>query len=137
MRIFSEKINYALAALFELAKNYNQGQMQIKEIAKAQSIPKNYLEQLLVNLKRGGLLESVRGAQGGYKLNKAPHDIKIIDIIEALESPINIVDYSKNPEVLQSFWKKIESNFKDLFKKTLEDLVNEEEILKKRLNYQI
>ena len=137
MRIFSEKINYALAALFELAKNYNQGQMQIKEIAKAQNIPKNYLEQLLISLKRGGLLESVRGAQGGYKLNKAPHDIKIIDIIEALESSINIVDYSKNPEVLQSFWKKTESNFKDMFKKTLEDLVNEEDILKKRVNYQI
>ena len=137
MRIFSEKINYALAALFELAKNYNQGQMQIKEIAKTQNIPKNYLEQLLISLKRGGLLESVRGAQRGYKLNKAPHDIKIIDIIEALESSINIVDYSKNPEVLQSFWKKTESNFKDMFKKTLEDLVNEEDILKKRVNYQI
>lgn len=137
MRIFSEKINYALAALFELAKNFNQGHMQIKEIAKAQNIPKNYLEQLLINLKRGGLLLSVRGAQGGYKLNKAPQKIKIIDIIEALENTITIVDYSKNPEVLQSFWKKIESNFKDLFKGTLEDLVNEEDILKKRVNYQI
>ena len=48
-----------------------------------------------------------------------------------------IVDYSKNSEVLQSFWKNIEVKFKDLFKKTLEDLVKDEDILKKRVNYQI
>jgi len=137
MRVFSEKINYALSALFELANNFNQSHMQIKEIAKAQNIPKSYLEQLLVNLKRGNLVESVRGAQGGYKLKKPPNEIKIIDIIEALESPIALVDYSKNSEVLQTFWKNIEVKFKDLFNITLEDLVNEESLLRKRLNYQI
>ena len=137
MRVFSEKINYALSALFELAKNFNQGHMQIKEIAKAQNIPKNYLEQLLITMKRGNLVESVRGAQGGYKLKKTPNNIKIIDIIGALESPITIVDYSKNSEVLQSFWKNIEVKFKDLFNITLEDLLNEEDLLRKRLNYQI
>ncbi len=137
MKVFSEKVNYGLSALFELAKRYYQGYIQIKEIAKAQNIPQNYLEQLLISLKRGEIVESVRGAHGGYKLKKTPHEIKVINIIEVLESSITIVDYSKNPEVLQSFWKRIESQFKDLFNITLEDLVNEENQLRKRLNYQI
>ena len=137
MKVFTEKIKYGLAALFELAKNDFKGYIQIKEIASAQNIPQNYLEQLLINLKRAGLVDSMRGAQGGYKLKKPAREIKIINLIEALESPITIVDYSKNPEVLQSFWKTIEYKFKDLFNITLEELVKEEDILNKRINYQI
>jgi len=137
MKVFTEKIKYGLAALFELAKNDFKGYIQIKEIAMSQNIPQNYLEQLLINLKRAGLVDSMRGAQGGYKLKKPAREIKIINLIEALESPITIVDYSKNPEVLQSFWKTIEYKFKDLFNITLEDLVKEEDILRKRINYQI
>ena len=137
MKVFTEKIKYGLAALFELAKNDFKGYIQIKEIAKAQNIPQNYLEQLLLNLKRAGLVDSMRGAQGGYKLNRPAREIKIINLIEALESSITIVDYSKNPEVLQSFWKTIEYKFKDLFNITLEELVKEEDILNKRINYQI
>jgi len=137
MKVFSEKVNYGLSALFELAKNYFKGYMQIREIATAQNIPQNYLEQLLISLKRAGLVDSIRGAQGGYKLNKPMNEIKIIDLIEALESPITIVDYSKNSEVLQSFWKKIEGNFKELFNNTLEDLIKEEDLIRKRIDFQI
>ena len=137
MKVFSEKVNYGLSALFELAKNYFKGYMQIREIATAQNIPQNYLEQLLISLKRAGLVDSIRGAQGGYKLNKPMNEIKIIDLIEALESPITIVDYSKNTEVLLSFWKKIEGNFKELFNNTLEDLVKEEDLIRKKIDYQI
>ena len=137
MKVFTEKIKYGLAALFELAKNDFKGYIQIKEIATSQNIPQNYLEQLLINLKRAGLVDRMRSAQGGYKLKKPAREIKIINLIEALESPITIVDYSKNPEVLQSFWKTIEYKFKDLFNITLEDLVKEENILRKRINYQI
>ena len=137
MKVFSEKINYCLSAIFELAKNSYKGFVQIKEIAKAQKIPQSYLEQLLVILKKDNLVESQRGAQGGYRLKKPADQIKIIDLIEALERPIAIVDYSKNSEVLQSFWKKVEIKFKDLFATTIEELVNEENLLHKRLFYQI
>lgn len=137
MKVFSEKVNYGLSAIFELAKNYYKGYIQIREIATAQNIPQSYLEQLLIILKRAGLVDSMRGAQGGYKLKKSAHDIRIIDLIEALETPITIVDYSKNSEVLQSFWRKIEVEFKDLFNNTLEDLINEEELLRKKIDYQI
>ncbi|MFX1391631.1 MAG: RrF2 family transcriptional regulator [Promethearchaeota archaeon] len=137
MKVFSEKVNYGLSALFELAKNYYKGFIQIKEIATAQNIPQNYLEQLLINLKGAGLVESMRGAQGGYKLKRPASDIKIFDVIEALESPITILDYSKNSEVLKSYWLKIENEFKKLFDNTLEDLLNDEHLLKKRFFYQI
>lgn len=137
MKVFSEKVNYGLSAIFEIAKNYYKGYIQIREIATAQNIPQSYLEQLLIILKRAGLVDSMRGAQGGYKLKKSAHDIRIIDLIEALEAPITIVDYSKNSEVLQSFWRKIEVEFTELFNNTLEDLINEEELLRKRLDFQI
>ena len=137
MKVFSEKVNYGLLAIFELAKNENKGFIQISEIAKTQDIPQNYLEQLLVYLKRAGIVESMRGAQGGYKLKKSAREIKIIDLIEALESPITIVDYSKNSTFLKTFWRKIETNFIDLFQETLDDLIDGENSMNNRLFYQI
>ena len=137
MRVFSEKVNYGLAAIFELAKSYNKGYVQIKQIATTQKIPKNYLEQLLIDLKRAGLVESMRGSLGGYRLKKLASDIKIIDLIEALERPIEVVDYSKNSVVLQSFWKNIEKKFKELFNDSIEKLIEEENQLNKRFTYQI
>ncbi len=137
MRIFSEKVNYGLSAIFELAKSYNEGYVQIKQIATSQKIPKNYLEQLLIDLKRAGIVESMRGSQGGYRLKKLASDIKVLDLIEALESPIEVVDYSKNSVVLQDFWKSIEKKFKDLFNVSLEKLIERENLLNKRFSYQI
>ncbi len=137
MRVFSEKVNYGLSAIFELAKSYNKGYIQIKQIATSQKIPKNYLEQLLIDLKRAGLVESMRGSQGGYRLKRLASDIKIIDLIDALERPIEIVDYSKNSVVLQDFWKNIEKKFKGLFNDSLEKLIKDENQLNKRFTYQI
>ena len=137
MKIFSEKVNYGLSAILELAKNYYKEHIQIKEIAMAQKIPQNYLEKLLINLKRAGLVESVRGAKGGYKLNKAPNEIRVIDLIKALEGSISITEYSKNIEVLQMFWREVEVKFRDLFNLTLEDLIKREKILNNKLSFQI
>ena len=137
MKIFSNKIKYGLAALFELAKNYNMGYIQIKDIASAQKIPHSYLEQLLSILKKAKLVVSLRGSQGGYKLIKPASQIKIIDIIEALDGPFIISDSSQSNEILDIYWNKLESKLKSLFNDTLEDLVNEEAILNKRLSFQI
>ncbi len=137
MKIFSEKVNYGLLALIELAKNYYQGHIQIKDIANSQNIPKSYLEQLLVLLKNSELVESKRGAQGGYKLKIAPKNIKVIDLIKAFERPINFVDYSKISETLQVYWKEIETKFIKLFDDTLEDLINRELHLNQNNYYQI
>ncbi len=137
MKVFSEKVNYGLSAMLELAKNYYKGHIQIKEIAQNNKIPQNYLEKLLIDLKRANLVESVRGAQGGYKLKKPANNIKIIDLIEALEGSITIFDYSENSEVLQMFWNNIEDKFKKLFNDSLEKIVNDEKKLKNRFFFQI
>ena len=137
MKIFSKKVKYGLAALFELAKNYNLGFIQIKDIASTQKIPQNYLEQLLSILKKAGLVESMRGSKGGYKLNKPANQIKIINIIEVLDGPLVISETSRTNEILNIYWNQIETQFKNLFNDTLENLVNEETKLNKRLFFQI
>jgi Rrf2 family protein len=137
MKIFSKKVKYGLAALFELAKNYNLGFIQIKDIASTQKIPQNYLEQLLSILKKAGLVESKRGSQGGYKLNKPADQIKIIDIIEVLDGPLIISETSRSNDILNIYWNKIETQFTALFNDTLEKLVNEEIKLNERLHFQI
>ncbi len=137
MKIFSQKVKYGLSALFELAKNYNMGFIQIKDISSAQKIPKNYLEQLLSILKKAGLVESLRGSHGGYKLNKPTNQIKIIDVIEVLDGPLTIIDLSKSTEVFKTIWKDIEQKFKKLLEINLEELVKKEDLINQRLFFQI
>ncbi len=126
MKIFTEKVKYSLLALFELAKNYNDEYIQIKQIAANQNIPQNYLEQLLVILKRNEIVQSMRGSQGGYKLKKKIDNIRVIDIVEALEGPVRILDYSEGPEALQGFWRDVEKSFKEQLQETLDQLLSRE-----------
>ena len=137
MKIFSEKIKYGLAALFELAKNYNVGHIQIRDIAVAQNIPQNYLEHFLIKLKESNLVESVRGSKGGYKLKLPANLIKVLDIIESLEGDITVFENPEINETLNIYWDKIKAEFRDMFNTTLEDLINEDNILHKRLFFQI
>ncbi len=80
------KTEYALLALLELASHYNGGEpLQIRQIAAQQDIPDRYLEQLLANLRRGGLVKSQRGAKGGYLLGREPWKITLLDVVSCLE----------------------------------------------------
>lgn len=85
----STKGKYALYAMHYLAQKSGEGPQPLKAIAEV-GIPEQYLEQLLGNLRRAGLLKTVRGAQGGYQLAKAPGDVTVGDIIEATEGPISL-----------------------------------------------
>ncbi len=126
MKVFSDKVKYSILALFELAKNYSNKYIQIKLIATNQNIPQNYLEQLLVILKRSGIVESMRGSQGGYRLKKQIDNIRVIDIVEALEGPITILDYTNAPDALQGFWGDVEKSFKEQLHETLDQLLTRE-----------
>ncbi len=72
----------------DLALHYEQGPIQIEDIATRQHLPVRYLEQILLSLKRAGFLESKRGVSGGYYLAKHPREITIGAIIRAMEGPI-------------------------------------------------
>ncbi len=137
MKIFSEKIKYGLAALFELAKNHNTGHIQIKDIAEAQNIPQNYLEHLLIKLKESNLVESIRGSKGGYKLKLPPNSIKVLNVIESLEGNITVFENQEMNETLNIYWDKIKASFRNIFNTTLDDLINEDDIIHKRLFFQI
>lgn len=114
----STKGEYGLRAMFELALNYGKGPIPIKLIAENQTISEPYLEQLLASLRRAGLVESTRGAQGGYSLAKKPDEILVGDIIRTLEGPIgpmHCVTDEKNHNpceragecVTRSVWEKV------------------------------
>jgi Rrf2 family protein len=82
----SAKSEYALLAMLQLALGHAKGEpMQIKEIAQCQSIPDRYLEQLLADLRRHGLVKSQRGARGGYLLAREPWAISALEIVRCIE----------------------------------------------------
>lgn len=87
MRI-SSRGEYGVRAMFDLAQRYGEGPIPLKLIAERQQISDHYLEQLMGALRKAGLVVSVRGAQGGYELARAPEMIGIGDIIRALEGPV-------------------------------------------------
>ncbi|RMH05668.1 MAG: Rrf2 family transcriptional regulator [Nitrospirae bacterium] len=81
------KITYAILAALELALRYGSHPVQAKVIAQRQMIPVRFIEQILHALKQGGIVDSVRGAQGGYSLRKDPALISLAEIVEAVEGP--------------------------------------------------
>lgn len=88
----STRGRYGIHAMYDLACHYKLGPQPIKAIAERQSVPEAYLEQLFASLKRDGLVNSVRGAQGGYTLSRAPGEITVGDVLRTLEGGLNLVD---------------------------------------------
>lgn len=84
----STRGHYGLKAMFDLAQNYGSGPISLKTVAERQNLSDHYLEQLFAMLRKAGLINSMRGAQGGYVLAREPSDIKVGDVIRALEGPI-------------------------------------------------
>lgn len=85
----STRGKYALYAMVYLAQKAEEGPQPLREIAQL-GLPEQYLEQLLGSLRKAGLVTTVRGAQGGYQLAKAPEDISVGHIIDAMEGPLNL-----------------------------------------------
>jgi Rrf2 family protein len=87
MRI-SSKGEYGLRALFDLAQRYGAGPVQSHDIHERQGIDENYLNQILISLRKAGLIESVRGPQGGHRLARPPAQITLLEVVVALEGPL-------------------------------------------------
>src|SRR4026209_2459509 len=87
MRV-SAKVDYAVRAGAELAAAAGSGPVKGDSIARAQAIPLKFLENILLDLKHAGLVQSQRGAEGGYWLAKAPEQIVLAEVIRAVEGPI-------------------------------------------------
>ena len=137
----STKGRYGVTAMYDLAMHVGMGPISLKSVAERQEISEHYLEQLMGQLRKAGLVKSTRGAQGGYMLTKIPGEITVGDIVRVMEGPIAPVDclLSDTPSccqkagrcVTRGVWRKVgESIAKVLDDITLADLCLED----KRIN---
>ncbi|MDX2455527.1 Rrf2 family transcriptional regulator [Desulfosarcina sp.] len=92
MLVPPKKNQYALRAIFELAKHMDQGPVKISEIATAQSIPLRFLEVILNQLKASGIVDSKRGFYGGYFLVKPPNQVSVGDVMRFLSRDLSPSD---------------------------------------------
>ena len=132
----STRGRYGLRAMIDMAKSEDKGPIATHTIAERQGISERYLEQLMVPLKRAGLVKSIRGSQGGYILGKSPDCITAGDIIRVLEGPIAPVECvsESNPEacdradfcVTRVIWTKVRDSIAEVLDSySLADLVQE------------
>ncbi|MDP2831127.1 MAG: Rrf2 family transcriptional regulator [Candidatus Omnitrophota bacterium] len=146
MRI-TYKGDYALKALLDLAAHYEYGLSTIHDIAKRIHAPVKFLEQVLLDLKKGGFVESRRGNVGGYLLSRHPGKIVLGDVVRFIDGPTEPIacvesDYSGCTDIYKCSFRKI---WQDVAKATsgiidnitFEDLVNKLQVNEEALVYQI
>jgi Rrf2 family protein len=111
----SAKADYGMRALLELAAAYQEDPSRLLKgdaIARAQAIPVKFLEGILRQLRQAGIVASMRGAEGGYRLDRDPKDVSIADVVRALDGPLAAVrgqrpedlDYAGASEHLREVW---------------------------------
>lgn len=128
----STKGRYGLRAMLDLAVNSNGGHVSLYNIAERQNISVNYLEQVFSALRKSGLVISIKGAQGGYKLAANPMNIKVGDILKSLEGCLSVVSADSENEtdmqqcITKCVWNKINKSIDDVVNSiTLQDLIDE------------
>ncbi len=132
----STKGRYGARLMLELAIHYGEGPVLLKDVARRQEISEKYLGHLILPLKTAGLIHSSRGAHGGYMLARAPSDINLKEVVEAVEGSLSLVECVDVPEVCQKspscvhreIWKKVADNISQTLESlTLQDLVEMQE----------
>jgi len=143
----STRGRYGLRAMFDLAMNQSQGPIPLNEIASRQNISEAYLEQLFANMRKAGLVKSVRGARGGYLLATTPDKISVGQILRTLEGNIAPADCVRDDHdgiectsadacVTRIVWEKIRDSVNQVIDSiTLEDMVREQRLINKRTEY--
>lgn len=121
--------HYSVKALLDLSLQPDYGPTSVRAIAQRQDLPAPYLEKLLIELRRAGLVHSVRGAQGGYQLSRPPAQISMGQILEAVGESIEPLGHHlPNTEqaedwVTFTLWKRLHQRLKEsLYGISLEDL---------------
>lgn len=146
MRI-TYKGDYALKALLDLALHYDQGLSTIHDIAKRINAPGKFLEQVLLELKNGGFVESRRGKVGGYLLAKVPNQITLGEVLRFIDGPIEPIacvekGYTGCTDLYKCVFRKIwldvgKATSEIVDKITFEKLVNKVQVSAEALAYQI
>lgn len=129
----STKGKYGVKAMVDLAINQREDPVSIKSISQRQNISEYYLEQLFAPLRRAEIIRSIRGAQGGYMLNKDPDTVTVLEIMNILEGPIEISECLESGEctnidgcATRTVWVKLKGAINEVMENiTLQDIVDE------------
>jgi Rrf2 family protein len=133
----SQKCQYTLRALFELAKRQGGEPVTVAEIADAQAIPRRFLELIFLDLRSDGIIESRRGNRGGYVLTTSPKAITVGDIIRSVDGSLTPVKCMvgrsdehcrlKNRCAFMKVWQKAQKAMEEVYDQTtLQDLIDDE-----------
>jgi len=124
----STKGEYASRAMLELSLHYGTKPLHIRDISEAQDIPRRFLEQILLQLKRAGLLRSRKGPAGGYSLAKPPGEISVAEVIRVMDGPLAPIDcvsvtaYEVCPRErscsLKGLWKEVRDVIAEILERT-------------------
>ena len=132
----TSKGRYAVMALVDLARFNDFNPVSLRDISLRQGISLDYLEQIFLKLRKNEIVQSVRGTQGGYVLNKKAKEIKLTNIFDAVDEKVKTVQCKKESKkscngrstkcLTHNLWDELENHINDFFaKKSLEDLVKE------------
>ena len=141
----SRRATYGIMAVIDLAMNGTDVPVQARAIAKRQTIPIKFLEQVLHSLKKAGLIDSLRGVQGGYLLLKEPSALSVADILEALDGPVlhqtvhrdSAFDRQlpKQELLLEHVWKQVaEAEHDVLHRITINELASRQRVIEEQRN---
>ncbi len=129
----STKSRYGARAVVEIALHYLNGPVKRKDIVKNQEISDSYLENILIALKNGGIITTIRGANGGYMLSRPPSELNLFEVVKILEGSLSPVECLDNPSSCKRVnfcstrvvWKKLKEAKEDVLKNvTIQDLIN-------------
>ncbi len=145
MSLISLKCQYALRAVFELAKRQGRGPVKIGKIAEVQAIPQRFLETILNQLRQSGVVESRRGKDGGYLLARDYRKLTVGQVIRIIQGPPTVVDCASGRKgkpgafdedsVFLPLWEKAEKALSEVYESaTFQDLVRQEE---ERLSHKV
>lgn len=130
----STRTRYGTRLMIELGFNFNRGPVFLKDIARKEDISEKYLSQIIIPLKNAGLVNSFRGARGGYLLTRKPVQIRMKEIFEILEGGVELVNCTSKPAecnraaicVTRHLWKNLAQVIADKLQQvTLDDLVKQ------------
>jgi Rrf2 family protein len=122
MRV-SAKSDYALRALIEMATRHDARAVSAEELGRLQEIPHGFLQAILADLRRSGIVMSQRGQSGGWRLGRGAETISVADVIRAVDGPLvsvyglrpEAVSYNESAEVLQHVWIAARRSLRDVF----------------------
>ncbi len=122
MRV-SAKSDYALRALIEMAGRADSKAVSAEELGKLQDIPHGFLQAILADLRRSGIVMSQRGQAGGWRMGRAASSISVADVIRAVDGPLvsvyglrpEAVSYNEKAEVLQHVWIAARGSLREVF----------------------